>query len=130
MSDQRGSNNGNWRGGVSKDNMRYKRQQKERYPERVYARELARRARRSGRLVPQPCEQCGALEVSGHHMDYSKPLDVTWLCDSCHRTEHVENPMPSRRLQPGEFMWRGRIRGNRSGLSGFRRKNGDSGSRK
>jgi hypothetical protein len=44
-------------------------------------------ALRSGELVRSPCEVCGAAEVDGHHDDYSKPLDVRWLC----RTHHCEH---------------------------------------
>lgn len=43
----------------------------------------------SGRLVRQPCEVCGALEVEAHHDDYSKPLDVRWLCPEHHRAHHA-----------------------------------------
>jgi len=44
---------------------------------------------RDGKLVPQPCEVCGKLEVHGHHTDYDKPLDVTWLCAEHHKAWHV-----------------------------------------
>ncbi len=60
-----------------------------RYPERALARSIAREARRRGVLVPQPCRDCGAAQVEAHHSDYSRPLDVTWLCRRCHAAEHV-----------------------------------------
>lgn len=44
------------------------------------------RAVKTGDLVkPSACSRCG-LEgpVEGHHRDYSKPLDVEWLCWWCH----------------------------------------------
>lgn len=115
MSDQSGSRNPNWRGGVSSNNMRYKRLQKQRYPERVYARELVRRAVRSGRLVRGPCVSCGAVESFAHHADYSKPLEVHWLCRECHGTEHEEHPQPkfvppAPEPPPDSFVWRGRVR--------------------
>lgn len=40
---------------------------------------------------PDACEHCGqgGREIVAHHHDYTKPTDVTWLCQSCHRHEHV-----------------------------------------
>jgi hypothetical protein len=36
------------------------------------------------------CQVCGATErrLHGHHHDYSKPLDVVWVCPPCHREFH------------------------------------------
>jgi len=39
-----------------------------------------------GKLVKKPCEVCGD-KANAHHDDYSKPLDVRWLCT----THHVEH---------------------------------------
>lgn len=45
---------------------------------------------------PTHCARCGALDprgrdgrtlLQGHHADYSKPLDVEWICVKCHRKE-------------------------------------------
>lgn len=36
------------------------------------------------------CEKCGAPSRHKHHEDYSKPLDVTYLCIRCHRQRHKE----------------------------------------
>lgn len=51
------------------------------------------RARRNGELVnPNVCSKCGATEnIEAHHEDYSKPLDVTWLCHNCHVAKTNEN---------------------------------------
>jgi ribosomal protein S27AE len=38
-------------------------------------------------LIKQPCEVCGNLKAQAHHDDYSKPLQVRWLCQK-HHTEH------------------------------------------
>lgn len=46
---------------------------------------------RDGKLSKQPCEVCGSLEVHAHHCDYSKPLDVMWLCPIHHKAWHKEN---------------------------------------
>lgn len=45
---------------------------------------------RFGQLArAEACERCGAVgPVDGHHHDYSKPLDVEWLCRSCHMDHH------------------------------------------
>ncbi len=46
-------------------------------------------ALKRGELVKKPCEHCGSeYRVEGHHPDYDKPLDVIWLCKSCHEQEH------------------------------------------
>jgi hypothetical protein len=47
---------------------------------------------RSGRLKrPESCERCGKRgRVDGHHHDYSKPLDVEWLCRPCHTAHHIK----------------------------------------
>lgn len=46
---------------------------------------------RDGKLAPQPCERCGdAIGVQAHHEDYTKPLDVNWLCPPCHGLRHRE----------------------------------------
>jgi len=46
-------------------------------------------ALKSGKLIKHPCF-CGELKVEGHHEDYSKPLDVTWLCPLHHAERHIE----------------------------------------
>lgn len=49
------------------------------------------KAIRDGKLTPKPCERCGfALGVQAHHEDYSKPLEVVWLCTKCHGARHRE----------------------------------------
>ena len=55
------------------------------------ARSITRKAVQSGLLKVAPCLRCGfAFGVHGHHEDYSKPLDVTWLCVPCHGERHRE----------------------------------------
>jgi|SRR5215831_1150662 len=48
----------------------------------------------SGKLVKPPsCENCkrktSSYDLDAHHEDYNKPLDVEWLCKSCHRARHL-----------------------------------------
>lgn len=47
---------------------------------------------RYGRLVKaSECSKCGSKEnIEGHHHDYSKPLDVIWVCKVCHIKIHQE----------------------------------------
>lgn len=46
---------------------------------------------RDGKLIKQPCEVCGCNNVHAHHCDYSKPLDVMWLCSKHHEEWHQIN---------------------------------------
>lgn len=52
------------------------------------ARSYANVYQRRGKLLPQPCEDCGAADVEKHHDDYSKPLAVVYLCRACHLNRH------------------------------------------
>lgn len=55
--------------------------------EKCRAHNIIAAAIRGGRLVPMPCIICGNV-AEAHHPDYSKPLDVVWLCRSHHRQTH------------------------------------------
>lgn len=44
---------------------------------------------RDGRVIKLSCEVCGDPKSEGHHEDYSKPLEVRWLCNKHHREEHA-----------------------------------------
>jgi ribosomal protein S27AE len=57
-------------------------------PDKSKARYSVSNAIRAGRLKKLPCEKCGCEKVQAHHHDYSKPLDVTWLCVKCHFLKH------------------------------------------
>lgn len=59
-------------------------------PEAVSAHNKVARAIKSGRLVKQPCRVCGTMDnLHAHHHDYSKPLDVEWLCALHHHRHHA-----------------------------------------
>lgn len=64
------------------------RKSRARYPEKWAARQKVHMAVFYGRLKKKPCELCGAKNVQGHHTDYSKPLEVKWLCATHHGEQH------------------------------------------
>lgn len=51
------------------------------------ARHAVNNAIRDGRLKRGRCEVCGK-RAEAHHVDYSKPLEVRWLCRRHHLNEH------------------------------------------
>ena len=61
------------------------------FPEKRKAREVLARAIKAGKVdKPEICEDCSSKvnRIEGHHSDYAKPLEVKWLCTSCHRSHH------------------------------------------
>lgn len=60
------------------------------HPIQVRAQLLLRRAVWTGKInKPSVCSSCKREKrLIGHHIDYSKPLSVVWLCHSCHKKEH------------------------------------------
>jgi len=57
------------------------------------------KALKDGTLTrPSLCSACGKdpgvglrgrTKIHAHHTDYARPMDVVWLCGSCHRHEHA-----------------------------------------
>lgn len=64
--------------------------QHELYPKKMKARSKVKYATKAGRLVrASHCVECKEERFTeGHHPDYSKPLEVDWLCKECHRKLH------------------------------------------
>lgn len=63
-----------------------------RAPERRAAHIAVGNAVRDRRLTPWAvCSlpDCECTEVEAHHPDYSRPLDVVWLCDKHHKATHA-----------------------------------------
>lgn len=63
----------------------------ERNPLKKAAHTATGNAIRHGKLIRQPCEVCGESRAEAHHDDYSKPLDVRWLCKRHHDEWHQNN---------------------------------------
>lgn len=62
-------------------------------PVKQRARNAVRKAVYRGLIQkPENCQDCGsatpAKSLHGHHEDYLKPLDVSWLCGICHGKAH------------------------------------------
>lgn len=57
-------------------------------PEKYKAHTMVNNAIRDRRLTKKPCEVCGNEKSHAHHDDYSKPLDVKWLCAMHHQRLH------------------------------------------
>ena len=63
----------------------------ERHPLKIDAHKKAHRAVRSGKLKnPGICQDCldKTTNLDKHHEDYSRPLDIVWLCKKCHGIRH------------------------------------------
>jgi len=73
-------------------------------PEKRRVEELARYAIKIGVLKRLPCENCGAKRSQAHHDDYSKPLEVRFLCAACHKAFHIKlNNKNAKRGISGNF---------------------------
>lgn len=64
------------------------------------ARAKLRYAVKKGIIIkPKWCEVCELVKpLQGHHEDYSKPLEVIWLCTGCHADADriLESKSPSK----------------------------------
>lgn len=59
-------------------------EEKKRHIARAYAQSYIKK----GKLVQQPCRDCGNPNTQPHHVDYDKPLLVIWLCRKHHIAHH------------------------------------------
>jgi transposase-like protein len=66
---------------------------KQRFPLKKAAHIITSNHIRDGKLFPaSACSVCGSTSnIEGHHDDYTKPLDIRWLCISCHKKWHRDN---------------------------------------
>ena len=53
------------------------------------AQQLSYNALKKGKIKKLPCAVCGSHESQKHHPDYSKPLDIIWLCSRHHMRLHL-----------------------------------------
>lgn len=62
------------------------------YPNKYRAHNLIQYAIKAGNLKAEKCSECGHdKDTHAHHDDHLKPLNIRWLCPSCHRYWHLKN---------------------------------------
>lgn len=78
-----------WRNKNTEYRASYARKYIEKHPEKRAARIIAWNKRRALN-PPALCSRCGcpSSKIEAHHADYSRPLDITWLCRQCHSEIH------------------------------------------
>jgi len=69
----------------------YKDNYKKANMDKIIAQKEARKAIAKKELIRKPCEICGNTKTDAHHDDYSKPLEVRWLCRAHHKEWHMTN---------------------------------------
>lgn len=75
-----------------------------RNPEKYHCHRILNNAVRDGEVIKScSCQFCGTTKVKihGHHPDYTKPLEVMWLCASCHSRQHRIEREAARRHNAG-----------------------------
>lgn len=65
------------------------------------SRQFANAIRNKTIVRPDNCSECKVKgKIHGHHYDYTKPLEVIWLCHKCHMKEHRKYPDTLRQEKP------------------------------
>lgn len=73
--------------------------------ERLAHRLVAESVKRGMLIRPNTCEKCLCkCYPAGHHEDYSKPLEVIWLCRSCHKQHHADKRQSEETITPFDGM--------------------------
>lgn len=75
------------------------------WPEKYQARAAISKALSRGKISkPNKCEDCSTSgRIEAHHDDYSKRLEVRWLCVACHKHCHRVNRVKFRELNQSHF---------------------------
>ncbi len=71
----------------SRQSPEYLREWRRNNPEKYRAHQLVARHLEN----PGVCSECDStFHIEAHHDDYTKPLDVRWLCSACHKQHHAK----------------------------------------
>ena len=71
---------------------------REKYPNAAKASMICGNAITWGKLLKVAnCESCGDPSNEAHHDDYNYPLQVRWLCITCHKKWHKHNTPKNRK---------------------------------
>ncbi|SRR6266496_2799990 len=76
--------------------------------EKKHAHDAVRSAIRTGILTrPDKCALCSkSKHIEAHHPDYTKQLDVIWVCQDCHsKIEANILPLPTRKKSPSPLRY-------------------------
>ena len=71
----------------------YGRNYKNKYPKKYKCRMTTHSAIENGSLIrPDICSVCCGTDkyIQAHHDNYDRPLEVVWLCNSCHNELHKQ----------------------------------------
>ena len=61
---------------------------RERNKQAYRARRILNKMIKGGFIKHLPCQECGNIKSMAHHPDYSKPIDVVWVCQKHHSEIH------------------------------------------
>lgn len=66
---------------------------RKKYPMKYASHTIVATAIKNGQMQKASnCLVCHSIEkIEGHHDDYTKPLEVRWLCEKCHKEWHRKN---------------------------------------
>jgi ribosomal protein S27AE/uncharacterized protein YlaI len=70
------------------DRSEYSKRYRNNNPEKKKAHSLVQTAIRNGSIIKQQCLVCGDSNSHAHHDDYTKPLEIKWLCHIHHMELH------------------------------------------
>lgn len=70
-----------------------KRRYRDRHSQKVHCRNMTRAAIGLGWIQKEPCEVCQNPESQCHHLDYSQPFLIRWLCRKHHLELHAQEAL-------------------------------------